>query len=65
MDKDVTSVVDAISELSFLKDYWIIKSFYASNPDSMNPDLKELMNPERVGLELEKEEEKVYLKEKE
>lgn len=34
---------DAISELSFLKDYWIIKSFYASNPDSINSDLKELM----------------------
>ena len=34
---------DAISELSFLKDYWIIKSFYASNPDSINSDLKELI----------------------
>ena len=36
----------------------------ACNGEDIINDLKELMNPERVGLELENEEEKVYLKEK-
>ena len=41
---ELNTVYDNISELSLLKDYWIIKSFYASNPDAMDENLKALVN---------------------
>lgn len=40
---ELNEIYDSISEITLFKDYWIVKSFYASNPDSMDEELKVLM----------------------